>query len=531
LAADGGADDEHAAGRSHSGESLTHPASASDLAGAAPLRDAVLSGRFFGAKHSDSAAGVASLLTGAPGQALCGWFGPVGAARLLGDADALRGAIDRDIAAIDTLISEQLDAILHEPRLRRLEGSWRGLAWLLDGIDPAGRVKVRLLNAPWAELCRDLERAPEADQSNLFRRVYEDEFGMPGGEPFGLLLIDHEVRHRRTAAAPTDDVRAIAALATVAAAAFAIVVLPASPALLGADRFSDLALTADPVAPLRDDRRWRRLAEGEDLRFVCVVMPRTLARVPWGDDPARRDGFRYAEYAPDAESRVWMSAIYPFASTVARAFATHRWPADVRGVDLDREGGGVVTDLPAEPYRTDPPEVWTRAPLDLAFSDQQERRLVELGLMPMTALPYTTDAAFASVRSLHTPAAYVGQDAEAATANARMSARINAMLCAARFAHYVKVIGRDLAGSVTTADQIEQRLQKWLNGYVNASISAGPDTRARFPLLAGRVTVRDKSGKPGAFDCAIQLQPHFQLDDVAASFRLFTDVAAPGRHQ
>ena len=501
--------------------------------GTGPLREAVLAGRFFSARHASEAARLAGFLATAPGAALRGWFGSARAAALLGDADAMRGALDRDIAAIDVLLAEQVDAILHAPRLRKLEGSWRGLAWLVGGLEPGGRVKVRLLTVGWGEICRDLERAAEFDQSNLFRRVYEDEFGMPGGEPFGLLLVDHEVRHRPTAEAPTDDVTAIATLAGVAAAAFTVVVLAASPALLDVDEFADLAMTADPAAPFRRPlhARWRSLASREDMRFVCVVLPRVLARRPWTDDPARADGFRYAEYAPNAECRVWMAASYPFAATVARAFADHAWPADVRGVDTDREGGGVVTDLPVEPFTTDPPLVWIRPPLDLVLQDGQERMLVEAGLMPLAGLPYSGDAAFTSVGSLQQPSRHAGPAAEAADANARISAQVNAMLCASRFAHYVKVIGRDMVGSLQTAERIEQRLQAWLNGYVNAAINAGPDTRARFPLVAGRVTVRERPGKPGVFGCTIQLQPHFQLDDLAATFRLVTEVSAPGQRQ
>lgn len=500
---------------------------------AAPLREAVLAGRFFGAKHAAGAEQLAEFLTGAPGPALRAWFGARRAARLLIDPEALRGLLDRDIAAIDALLSAQLDAVLHAARLRRLEGSWRGLAWLLGGLDPGGRVKIRLLNVGWPEICRDLARASEIDQSHLFRNVYEDEFGMPGGEPFGLLVIDHEVRHRPTAAAPTDDVAAIASLSAVAAAAFSPVVLAASPALLDVDEFADLAMTADPAAPFRGalHARWRGLAGREDMRFVCVVLPRVLARPPWGDDPARADHFRYAEHTPNAASRVWMSAAFCFAATVARAFTEHAWPADIRGVDTDRDGGGVVTHLPVEPFRTDPPHVWVRPPLDLVLHDRQERALVEAGLMPLTGLPYGGDAAFTSVRSLQNPKAYAGPNADAADANARISAQINSMLCVARFAHYVKVMGRDMVGSFQTAEKIEQRLQTWLNGYVNASVNAGPDTRARFPLAAGRVTVRERPGRPGVFGCTIQLQPHFQLDDVAATFRLVTEVVSPGRRE
>ena len=500
-------------------------------AGVIPLRDNVLAGRFFGNQQAAAARAVAEFAVDEAGSAFCCWFGATHAAALLADADTLRSALDRDIAAIDALLSEQVDAILHAPRLRKLEGSWRGLAWLVGGLEPGGRVKVRLFNAAWAEICRDMERASEFDQSNLFRRVYEDEFGTPGGEPFGLLVIDHEVRHRPSAQAPTDDVAAIAALSSIAAAAFSMVVLAASPALLDVDEFADLAMASDPASPLRQPlhARWRSLARRDDMRFVCVVMPRVLARPPWPDDPTRGDGFRYAEYAPRASSRVWMSAGYPFAAVVARAFANHAWPADIRGIDTDRDGGGVVTELPVEYFGTDPPLVWARPPLDLVLHDGQERLLIEAGLVPLTALPYGVDAAFASISSLQRPGEYAGATADAANANARISSQVNAMLCASRFAHYIKVIGRDMVGSLQTAEKIEQRLQAWLNGYVNAAINAGPETRARQPLVAGRVTVGERPGRPGVFGCTIQLQPHFQLDDVAATFRLVTEITAPGQ--
>lgn len=244
-------------------------------------------------------------------------------------------ALDRAIATIDALVGAQVDAILHHDRMRRLEGSWRGLAWLVRGQDPGGPVRVKVLTLTWRDLCRDLARATEFDRSQLFRKVYEDEFGMPGGEPFGLLVVDHEVRHRPTASAPTDNVSALTALAGVAAAAFAPVVLAASPSLLQVDDFSDLALAGELADPFRSEEfaRWRGLGRQEDTRFVAVALPRALARAPWTDDAARHDGFRYAESASGPNDRVWMTAGFPFAAVVAQAFTNHAWPADIRGAE------------------------------------------------------------------------------------------------------------------------------------------------------------------------------------------------------
>lgn len=495
-----------------------------------PLRELVLGGRFLGAKAGEAAARVAEAVAG--GLSFAGWFGGALAGRMAADRDLARGLIDRDIAAIDAMIGHQLDEILHSSRLQRLEGSWRGLFWLVAGVRDPARVRLRVLPVSWAEMTRDIERAAEFDQSNLFKAVYENEFGIAGGEPYGLLVVDHELRHRPAPGFPTDDPATLAGLAAIAAAAFAPAVLGGSPALLGADEWSDLALTTDPAAALRDPEhaRWRKLAARDDMRFVAVTLPRLLARPPWPDDPARRDGFRYRERAPDAASRVWMSPAYAMAANAVRAFQDHGWPADLRGVDPDREGGGVVTELPFEDFSTDPHGVWLRSPVELVLNERQERSLVEGALVPVNAMPFTPDAAFIALRSLQVPQDYVSQTANdagaAASANARLSAQFHAVLCVSRFAHYIKVMARDLVGSFKSADEIERRLQDWLRGYVNSNVNAGPDTRARAPLLNGKVEVRELAGRPGVFGCVIQLQPHFQLEDLATTFRLTTDINA-----
>ncbi len=496
------------------------------------LRTAVLDGRYFGASYAAAAERLAGFLHGAatPAEQVAMWFGDDLVPALRYGADALRHALDRDIAAIDALIGEQLDAILHAPRLQALEGRWRGLHWLVGGIEATRRIKVRLLGLTWAELCRDLERAPEFDQSTLFRRIYEDEFGMPGGEPFGLLVIDHAVRHRRSAEAPTDDVGALAQLASVAAAAFSPVVLAAHPSLLELDGFDALSTIQDAAAPFsgNEHARWRGLASRADTRFVAVTLPRLLARLPWRDDPARTDGFRYREHAPDPASRTWMSAAYAFAACVVRACANHGWPADVRGVETDRVGGGLVTGVAPEPFDSGPGDVWPRSGIEVRLTDRQERALVDVGLMPVSALPYGPDLVFGAVRSLQLPARYMGVNALAADANATLSAQVNSILCASRFAHLIKVMGRDMVGSYQTADYIERKLQDWLQGYVNTNMTSSGDARARFPLVAGDVQVREKPGRPGVFGCIVRLQPHYQLDDVASTFSLVTELTAPG---
>ncbi|WP_284944997.1 type VI secretion system contractile sheath large subunit [Acidisoma cladoniae] len=500
-----------------------------------PLRDVVLAAAFL-KRDADRAVERLVAFLGAGVSGLIDWFGAGRLAATRGNADWLRGVLDRDIVAIDRMIAAQLDAILHQPRLQRFEGSWRGLDWLVSGIDPSSRIRVRVLNMRWAELCDDLDRAPEFDQSNLFRKIYEDEFGRPGGEPFGLLVIDHEMSHRRarrlpTDGRPTDDVTALASLASLAAAAFAPVVVAASPNLLGVDQFEELALSLDPSAPLRDSDhgRWRSLAVSADLRFLCITLPRVLARPVWMADSAR-DGWHYEEYAPRPQDRVWSVSGYAFASIVIRAQAQFGWPADIRGVDADRVGGGLVPDLAREPYSTDRHGAWCRPSLDLVLTEKQDHLLVEAGIIPLNLLPHGSEAAFSAVRSMHAPPApdSATRDATAMTANARLSSQINGMLCVSRFAHYLKVMGREMVGAFLTADEIERRLQAWLGSYTNGSSRGDAESRARHPLVSSKIRVVPDVAKPGTFGCIIHLQPHYQLDDIDTTFQLATEFVVPG---
>ena len=473
--------------------------------------------------------GVHAWLETTPADTLAGWFGRA-RLREIGDGPdrraVLEEALDRDIATLDRLISRQLDAILHQDRLRRLEGSWRGLSWLVEGFVQDRLVKVRLLVMRWQELARDLERAAEFDQSHMFRMVYEDEFGTPGGEPFGMLAADYEIHPQPSAGHPVNDAVVLDQLAAVGAAAFCPVVLPASPALLGLDDFHGAGTTMSVAEPLRAPERVRRrsLAGREDTRFLALVLPRTLGRAAWQDDNSRADRFRYREDAGHAEQRVWTTPVYALASVAARAFARFRWPAEIRGAEPGWEAtGGVVETLPHERFRADPPGPPPRPPLELSLTDDQEREAADGGLVALCGLDSLPEASFGAVPSIHKPPRMT---TDIASANQRMSAQLNSVLCVSRFAHIVKLMGRDMVGSALSAEEVELRLQQWLNKHVTGLAGSG-DAAARYPLRDARVEVRERPGRPGSYGCTIFLQPHYQLDEVGASFRLVTDLAAP----
>jgi len=491
------------------------------------LREVVLAGRFFSAGAPASQM-TEFLVERDPATILRGWMGVDRLHSISQQRErraVLEEALDRDIAALDALISRQVDAILHNRRLTKLEGSWRGLHWLVDGFVQDRLVKVRLLVLRWAELARDLERAAEFDQSALFKLVYEEEFGTPGGEPFGMLVADYEIRPGPAPGHPVDDVAVLNQLAAVGAAAFCPIVLPASPALVSLDSWHEAGTTLSLTEALRapERTRWRSLAGREDTRFLALVLPRTLGRAPWGDDGSRADRFRYREASGSADQRVWTTPIYALASVAARAFARYRWPAEIRGADPGWEAtGGVVETLPHQRFRADPPGPPPRPPLELSLTDDQEREAADGGLVAFCGLESLPEGSFGALPSLHKPPRMT---TEIANANQRMSAQLNSVLCVSRFAHIVKLMGRDMVGSFLSAEDVELRLQQWLNKHVTGLAGSG-DASARYPLRDARIEVRDRPGRPGIYGCTIMLQPHYQLDEVGAAFRLVTDLTA-----
>ncbi|GAB4182774.1 MAG: type VI secretion system contractile sheath large subunit [Thalassobaculales bacterium] len=455
-------------------------------------------------------------------QQLAAWFGPA----LPRDRRRLLALLDRDIAAIDQALREQVDAILQAPRLQRLEASWRGLIWLIGRADEADRVKLKVLTATWAEVCRDLERAIEFDQSAMFEKIHNEGFGIAGGEPFGVLLCDYAVQHRRTPDHPTDDVTALAAFAQVAAAAFAPAIFGCTPRLLGLDDFDDLALGVNLASTFQEQEylRWRRLQESEDARFIGVVLPRVLARLPYGDAGAGRiDGFRFREAraVPDAADFLWGNAVYAFGSVLIRAFQQYSWFADIRGAQRDQVGGGLVDGLPVAAFPTDRPGVALRFSTEVAISDRQEQDLSDLGFIPLSRAKDTPYCVFYSNASLQRPRNY---DRSIAAANAKLSSMLQYVMCVARFAHFIKVMGRDRIGMFATAEDCETFFARWLQNYLLGNDDASPEQKARYPLREGNVQVRDLPGKPGHYAMTIHLRPHFQLDQVVSAFKLVTEL-------
>ena len=450
------------------------------------------------------------------------------------DRCGLSLALNRDVGFIDRLIEEQVNAILHHPDFQRLEAHWRGLAFLTsrDTSEAASSIKIKVLDVGWTELARDLDRAIDFDQSELFRKVYESEFGSPGGEPFGVLIGDYEVRPGLVDGARYDDLDVLASIAGVAAAAFCPFIANASPSLLGLGDFAELERTLDHAHHMRGLVRWQALRDHEDVRFVGLALPRVLMRLPYRSDSPRVDGFTFVEdvsggshqNGSDHRNYLWGGAAFAVGAVILRAFENAAWPADIRGVRRGFDTGGLVKALQVDEPGTDSPGVAQKFTTDVVITDDLEKQLGDLGFIPLCHCFDTAYAAFYSVPSIQKPRT---MDRGVADVNARLSSMIPYMLCVSRFAHYIKVIGRDRVGLVTSTDQLERVLQDWLTRYTVLDDDATPETKARNPLREAKVQVIPKPGAPGSYRCVIHLVPHYELDDMAVKVRLTTEISSP----
>jgi type VI secretion system ImpC/EvpB family protein len=461
-----------------------------------------------------------------PLDALRAWFGSLDG--LSGRAIVQRLSVD--IATIDSLLNAQINAILHHPQFQKLEASWRGLHYLVECAANEGdpKVKIKVLNCSWRELERDVESALEFDQSQMFRKVYDDQFGTAGGEPFGLLIGDYEIHPSVSASHPHDDVSVLGKIAGVAAAAFCPFIASASPSVFDLDSFEQLDAVRDLERGFGSPAflRWRALRDAEDSRFVGLVLPHVLMRAPYSDDGSRVDRFEFVEdvAGPDRGKYLWGSAAYSMGETVIRSFAQTGWLAGIRGVQRDIEGGGLVCRLPVSSFNTDRPGIALQGVTDMVITDQLERELSDLGFIPLCQCHDREWAAFYSCQSIQKAKRY---DRPAPTQNARISTMLHYMLCTSRFAHYLKILAREKIGSHIEADDCEIQLNRWIANYVTPDDRASPESKARYPLREAHVEVREVPGKPGSYASIIHLRPHFELDDLTATVSFRTELASP----
>jgi type VI secretion system protein ImpC len=435
-----------------------------------------------------------------------------GAMTVSKDAEAM---INARIAQIDHLVSIQLNEVLHHPDFQKLEGTWRGLRYLMDQSETSDKLKIKILNTSKRDLLRDLQRASEFDQSALFKKVYEEEYGIFGGAPFAALIGDYEFGRG------PEEIELLEKIAQVASAAHAPFLSAAGPDMLNMESFTALDAPRD-MAKIFDSSefaKWKSFRQSEDSRYVGLTLPHVLMRLPYGKNGIQVDGFNYEEGVDGSDHKkyLWSNAAFALGARLTQAFALYGWCAAIRGV----EGGGLVEGLPTHTFTTDDGDIALKCPTECPVTDRREKELADLGFVPLVHCKGTDYAAFFSVQSCQKQKMY---DKEEANANARLSTQLPYILAISRFAHYMKAMMRDKIGSFMSRKECEDFLTRWILQYVVGNDNVAPEVKARKPLRDAKVEVMEVPGKPGVYRAVAFLKPHFQLDELSVSLRLVADL-------
>ena len=437
------------------------------------------------------------------------------------DKDVSR-SIQNGIDAIDEVLSKQLAAIMHTAEFQKMEGTWRGLNHLVMNSETSTSLKLKMLNVSKRELFKDMDRAVEFDQSSLFKKLYENEFGTPGGEPYGAMIGDYEFTKH------PEDVDLLGKVSNVAAAAFCPFISASAPNLMGLESYDDLARPRD-LAKIFDAveyTQWRSFRDSEDSRFVSLVMPRVLSRLPYGKNtkPVEEFGFEEVESDKGGKSKPvphehysWMNAAYVMGTRLTDAFAKTNFCTAIRGA----EGGGKVEGLPAHVFTSDDGDTDLKCPTEIGITDRREAELSGLGFLPLCHYKNTDYSVFFGAQSVQKPKKYDNPDA---TANASISARLPYIMASSRFAHYLKVIARDKIGSFMEVEDCQDFLERWIAQYVSADTKPSADVKARFPLREAKIEVREIPGAPGSYNAVAWLRPWLQMEELTTSLRMVAKI-------
>ncbi len=424
----------------------------------------------------------------------------------------------RRIEELDEMLNLQINEVLHHPEFQATEATWRGFHYLVFKTHTSARLKLRVLNIAKKDLLKDLERAPEFDQSAMFKLIYEEEYGTYGGAPYSCLMGDYEFSNH------PQDMELLTKMSAVASAAHAPFITAAHPKLFNLDSFSDLGVPRDlsKVFESTEMVKWRSFRDSEDSRYVVLTLPHILMRLPYGPDTAPVEGMNFKEYVdgPNNSHFCWGNASYALAERITNAFYQYGWTAAIRGV----EGGGLVEGLPAYTFKTTDGDVALKCPTEVAITDRREKELSDLGFIGLCHCKGKDYASFFGSQTSQKPKTYSAADS---TASASLSARLPYILAASRFAHYIKVLMRDKIGSFMTKSEVQKYLTGWIANYVLLSDEAPQNIKAKYPLREARVDVYEIPGQPGSYRSVVYLRPHFQLEDLNASLRLVANLPPP----
>jgi type VI secretion system protein ImpC len=423
-------------------------------------------------------------------------------------------SIEAIIAALDAKLTEQLNAVLHHEAFQTLEGTWRGLHYLVTNTETDELLKIRVLNISKTDLGKTIKKYKGTawDQSPLFKKIYEEEFGTPGGQPYGCLLGDYFFDHS------PPDVEILRGMAQIAAAAHTPFLAGTAPSLLNMDSWQQLGDARDltKIFQTPDYAPWRSLRKSDDARYLGLVMPRVLARLPYGanTNPVEEFAFEEGTQGADHSKYCWSNAVYAMGANITRAFKLYGWCSRIRGV----ESGGMVEGLPCHTFPTDDGGVDMKCPTEIAITDRREAELAKNGMIPLSHWKNTDYAVFVGAQSLQESEQYQDDDA---TANAKLAARLPYLFATCRFAHYLKCMVRDKIGSFKERGDMQRWLNDWIMQYVDGSPSTSSEEyKASHPLAAAEVIVDEVEGNPGYYSAKFFLRPHYQLEGLTVSLRL-----------
>jgi type VI secretion system protein ImpC len=424
--------------------------------------------------------------------------------------------IESMIAALDRKLSEQVNLILHHEDFQKLESAWRGLSYMVKNTETDEQLKIRVMAISKQDLGKTLKRYKGTawDQSPLFKKMYEEEYGQFGGEPFGAIVGDYHFDHS------PPDVELLGEMSKIAASAHAPFITGAAPSVMQMESWSELANPRDltKIFTTPEYAAWRSLRESDDARYLAMCMPRFLGRLPYGAKTSPVDEFDFEEDTTGADhgKYSWCNAAYAMATNINRSFKVYGWCSRIRGV----ESGGAVENLPTHTFPTDDGGVDMKCPTEIAISDRREAELSKNGFMAMIHRKNSDFAAFIGAQSLQKPAEYDDPDA---TANAALAARLPYLFACNRFAHYLKCMVRDKVGSFKSREEMERWLNKWIGNYVDGDpANSSEEIKARRPLAAAEVVVEEVEGAPGYYQSKFFLKPHYQLEGLSVSLRLVT---------
>lgn len=429
-------------------------------------------------------------------------------------SDDVTKTITMIIAAIDKKLTDQINQILHQEEFQKIEGAWRGLHHLVNNTETDEMLKIRVMNISKKDLAKTLKKFKGTawDQSPVFKKVYEEEYGTFGGEPYGCIVGDYHFDHS------PPDVELLGEMAQVAAAAHSPFIAGAAPTLMQMDSWQELSNPRDltKIFQTPEYAAWRSLRESEDSRYIGLAMPRFLARLPYGAKTSPVEQFDFEEVTAGADHTkyTWANSSYAMAVNINRAFKLYGWCSRIRGI----ESGGAVEGLPTHTFPTDDGGVDMKCPTEIAITDRREAELAKNGFMPLIHKKNSDFAAFIGAQSLQKPAEYDDPDA---TANANLAARLPYLFASCRFAHYLKCIVRDKLGSFKERESMQKWLQDWILNYVDGDpLHSSEETKARRPLAAAEVVVEEVEGNPGYYSSKFFLRPHYQLEGLTVSLRL-----------